>query len=114
MELKYFILLVHSLIFVNFNQCGNNTRANKIAVIGTAIVHKNQAAVVADNGSRYYLMGESDWDVKYKGRKVKVKGTLVTLGPPATKSPNPLITAPPQPRLRDGKHIEKAKWKLVE
>lgn len=114
MEIKYFILMLHSLIFVNLNQCKNDTGAKKITVIGTALVIKHHAAVRTDDSLLYYLHGIDDWDAKYKGKKVKVTGKLMTLPPPVTKNPNPLITAAVQPQVRDGEYLKKAKWKLVK
>ena len=106
--------MVHSLFSINLNQCSNNPDTTKITVVGTAIVNKHQAAVRTDDSLLYYLDGIDDWDVKYKGKRVKVTGKLFTLGPPVTKSPNPEITARPVPRLRDGIYIKKAKWRLVK
>jgi len=106
--------MAHSLLSVNLNQCSNNPDTTKITVVGTAIVNKHQAAVLTDDSLLYYLDGIDDWDVKYKGKRVKVTGKLLTLGPPVTKNPNPTITIHPQPRLRDGIILKKAKWRLVE
>ena len=106
--------MLHSLFSINLNQCSNNRDTTKITVVGTAIVIKHQAAVRTDDSLLYYLDGIDDWNVKYKGKRVKVTGQLLTLGPPVTKSPNPKITAPPQPRLRDGIILTKAKWRLAE
>lgn len=78
------------------------------------MVYKHQAGIETEDGRRYYLKGIDDWDAKYKGKKVKVTGKLTTLPPPVTKSPYPEITASPQPRVRDGEYLEKAKWKLVK
>ena len=103
-----------TLFSVDLNKCSNNPDTTKITVVGTAIVNKHQAAVRTDDSLLYYLDGIDDWDVKYKGKRVKVTGKLLTLGPPVTKSPDPRITAPPQPRLRDGIILKKAKWRLVE
>lgn len=114
MAIKYFTLIVQSLFSINMNHCNNGPDTNKITIIGTAIVIKNHAAVRTDDSLLYYLYGISNWDVEYKGNRVKVIGKLFKLGPPATKNPNPEITAYPQPRLRDGRYLKNAKWKLVE
>lgn len=114
MAIKYFILMLHSLLSVNLNQCSNNPDTAKITVVGTAIVIKHQAAVRTDDSLLYYLNGIDDWDVKYKGKRVKVTGKLFTPGPPVIKNPNPTITIHPQPRLRDGIILKNAKWKLVK
>lgn len=114
MAIKYFILMVHSLFSINLNQCSNNLGTTKITVVGTAIVNKHQAAVRTDDSRLYYLDGIDDWDVKYKGKRVKVTGKELKLAPPVTKSPNPRITAFVQPRLRDGIILKKAKWRLVK
>jgi len=106
--------MVHSLFAINLNKCSNNPDTTKITVVGTAIVIKHHAAVRTDDSLLYYLWGIWDWDVKYKGKRVKVTGKLFTLGPPVTKNPDPDVTAIPQPRLRDGIYIKKAKWRLLE
>lgn len=104
------LLTFHS---VDLKNCNSSPNGHRITVVGTAIVNKHQAAVRTDDGLLYYLDGIDDWDVIYKGKRVKVTGKLLILGPPVTKSPYPEITAPPQPRLRDGIILKKAKWRLV-
>ncbi len=104
--------MVHSLLSVNLNQCSNNPDTTKITVVGTAIVIKNQAAVRTDDNLLYYLDGIWDWDVKYKGKRVKVTGIIKEF--PPVKSKDPRIKMIPQPRLRDGVLIKKTKWRLVE
>ena len=114
MTIKYFILMVHSFFSPNLYTCVNNQDTSKLTVVGIAIVNKAQAAVRTEDSVLYYLYGVDDWDVKFKGKKVKVTGEVMTLGEPVTKSPNPAILAPPQPYLRDGVYLIKAKWKLVK
>jgi len=100
---------------VDLNCCSNNRDTTKITVVGRAIFIKGHAAVRTDDSLLYYLDGIVDWDVKYKGKRVEVTGKLVKKEyAPFLKSPNPEITAIPQPRLRDGKYLKKAKWRLVE
>jgi hypothetical protein len=115
MAVKYFILMVHSLFFVNLNECSKNPDTTKITVVGTAIVIKSHAAVRTDDSLLYYLDGISNWDEKYIGKRVKVTGKVVIREDPfGLRSTNPNITARPQPRLRDGIYIKKAKWRLVK
>ena len=99
---------------IDLNKNSNNSDTTKITVIGKAIVNKNQAAVLTDDSLLYYLDGIHNWDVKYKGEKVKVTGELKIPPPPVRKNPDPNITIIPQPRFRDGETIKNAKWKLVE
>jgi hypothetical protein len=106
--------MVHSLFSITLNKCSNNPDTTKITVVGTAIVIKSHAAVRTDDSLIYYLDGISNWDVKYKGKRVKVTGIIKEFPPPVVKSPNPKITAPPQPRLRDGILIKKTNCRLVE
>jgi len=114
MAIQYFILLTHSLFANDFNECSTYRDSTKITVIGTAIVNKNQAGVLTDDSLLYYLTGKYNWSPKYKGKRVKVTGKLdLTEYPRAIRSPNPEIFVPPQPRLRDGKFIKEAKWRLI-
>jgi hypothetical protein len=110
----YSISMLLIFFSVDLNKCSNNPDTAKITAVGTAIVIKHQAAVRTDDSLLYYLDGIDDWDVKYKGKRVKVTGKLLTLGPSVIKNPNPTITIHPQPRLRDGIILTKAKWRLVE
>ena len=111
----YSISLLLTLFSGDLNKCNNNPNNRRITVVGTAIVIKHHAAVRTDDSLLYYLDGIWDWDVKYKGKRVKVTGKLVTKEyPPIGKSPYPEITARPVPRLRDGIILKKAKWRLVE
>ena len=105
------LLSFHS---VDLNNCNSSPNGHRITVVGTAIVLKHQAAVRTDDSLLYYLDGIDDWDVKYKGKRVKVTGIIKEFGPPVLKSPDSRITAPPQPRLRDGILIKKTKCRLVE
>ncbi len=113
MSIQYFILITHSLFAIDFNECSHNRDSTKVTVIGTAIVIKNQAAVLTDDSLLYYLDGIGNWDVKYKGKRVKVTGRLVTLNDPVLKHPDPDITISLQPRLRDGMIIKMIKVRLV-
>lgn len=114
MAKQYFILITHSLFAIDFNECSNNRDSTKVTVIGTAIVIKHHAAVLTDDSLLYYLDGIDDWDEKYKGKRVKVTGKLVTKEYTAVeRNPDPNITAVPQPRLRDGIIIKKIKVRLV-
>lgn len=108
--------MAHSLFSINMNQYSNDLHPAKITVVGTAVDIKHHAAVLTDDSLLYYLDGIDHWDAKYMGKRVKVTGKLVERKeyPPIVKSPNPEITAYPQPRLSDGKLIKKAKWKLVK
>jgi hypothetical protein len=114
MEVKYLILIVHSFILVGLNQCRSEKGAKKISVIGTAMVYKHHAGIETEDGRRYYLQGIDDWGAKYKGKKVKVTGKLITLPPPVIKNPNPAIKASVQPKVRDGEYLKNAKWRLIK
>jgi hypothetical protein len=105
------LLTYHS---VDLNNCSKERDTTKITVVGRAIVIKNHAAVRTDDSLLYYLDGIWDWDVKYKGKRVKVTGKLLPIVPPLLKSPYPGINITPQPRLRDGRYLKKAKWRLME
>jgi len=105
--------MLHSLLSINLNQCSNNPDTTKITVVGTAIVIKHHAAVRTDDSLLYYLDGIWDWDLKYKGKRVKVTGIIKEF-PSTVKSNNPRINITPQPRLRDGILIKKTKCRLVE
>jgi uncharacterized protein YlxP (DUF503 family) len=114
MTIKYFILMMHSLFSINVNKCSNNQDATKITVVGIAIVIKHHAAVQTDDSLLYYLDGIDNWDVKYKGKRVKVTGKLVIQEYHPIKSSNPEITVIAQPRLGNGRLITKPKWRLVQ
>jgi len=112
MAIKYFIVILHSVFCGNLNNCSNNRDTTKITVVGRAVEIKLHAGVKTDDSLIYYLEGVIDWDVKYLGKRVKVTGYLVPVVPPVLKIPGSNVT--PQPRLRDGRYLKKAKWRLVK
>ena len=99
---------------VDLNKCNNNPSENRITVVGTAIVMKNDAAVRTDENHLYYLDGIDDWGDKYRGKRVKVTGKLVIKKYDIEKITDSIITITPQQRLGIWRIIEKPKWSLVK
>lgn len=114
MLIKIYVISLLTFFSVDLNKSNNNPNGHKITVIGTAIVIKHDAAVLTDDGHRYYLDGIDDWADEYLGKKVKVTGRLVIKEYHFQMSKNPKITAIPQQRLGTWKIIKKPKWSLVE
>jgi len=103
--------MLHSFFSVSLNNCSDN-RDTTITVVGRTFVNKFQAAVKTDDSLVYYLEGIYGWDEKYLGKRVKVKGKLLPILPPQVLIPGSYHTR--QPRLRDGRFLKKAKWKLIK
>jgi hypothetical protein len=108
------LLVFHS---IGLNKCNDNPDAPKITVVGEAFNMKHRAGVQTDDRRKYYLDGIESWELKYVGKRVKVTGKLFPredYTPPIPKITDTSIRMTPQPRVRDGDTIKKAKWRLVE
>ena len=92
----------------------SNRLVNRITIVGTAVVMKNDAAVRTDDNDLYYLDGIFDWDDEFLGKRVKVTGKLVIKEYEIEKVTDSVIKVRPQQRLGTWKIIMKSKWSLVK
>lgn len=105
--------MLHSFFSVSLDNYSDN-QDTTITIVGRAFVNKYRAAVKTDDSLIYYLEGIYSWKEKYMGKRVKVKGTLVPIVPPVLKIPGSNGEQTLQPRLRDGRYLKKAKWRLIK
>jgi hypothetical protein len=108
------VFLLLSFITADFNKCNNHPNQKNISVVGIAKVIKHAAFVETADNSSYFLDELDDWDDKYLGKKVKVKGRLVYRKEDESPQVSDSITALPQRRYGTWKVIMNPKVKLVE
>lgn len=79
MTVKFLILGVSSLIFLNLKQCGKEPGEHRITVVGKAIAIKDNVGVQTDDKRRYYLVVKDwhQWVKEYVGKRIEVTGILV-------------------------------------